>query len=218
MPEALQASALKCLDEQERERAARFRFDLHRHRYIAAHAAMRGILGQVLGLAASDVLVHDGPTGKPALGSWQASTGLHFNLSHSGDHALVVVSMGREVGVDIEAQDQWSDRAIEVLPQFSPAEQQALAAMTGVTRLQAFYRCWVRKEALLKALGTGLSIGLDRFTVSVGEQAELLASDLPELSTLPWALQTLDQPGKWAAALAVAGEPARLEWRAWAWR
>lgn len=217
MPLALRAQALTVLDATERERAARFRFDLHRDRFIAAHAALRAILGAALGIPAAAVVLRTGPSGKPALDGAQATSGLHFNLSHSGEHALVALSEGREVGVDIEEYDAKDGRALDVLTQFSLQEQQALQALHGPARVRAFYRCWVRKEALLKAAGTGIAAGLDHFSVSVGPHASLLASDLPELLVGHWSLVALDAPGRWAAALAVAGEPPTVEMLRWTW-
>lgn len=217
LPTALRAQALTLLDATEHERAARFRFDLHRDRFIAAHAALRGILGEALGIPAADVALRTAASGKPALDGGQSASGLHFNLSHSGDHALVALSWGREVGVDIEEYDARDGRALDVLTQFSPLEQQALLALNGPARVRAFYRCWVRKEALLKAAGSGIAAGLERFSVSVGALACLLASDLPELSVGQWSLVALDAPGRWAAALAAPGEPPAVEMLRWTW-
>lgn len=206
------------LDSAETARAAAFRKDVHRHRFVAAHGAMRAILGNALGCAPQAVVLGATGSGKPVLAGAGAASGLHFNLSHSGDVALLALSPGREVGIDVECYDPADARALEVVPQFSPAEQAALRAFDGAQRVLAFYRCWVRKEALLKATGAGIAAGLARFTVSVDAQARLLASDLPQLSAGDWSLVALDAPPCRVAALAVSGGAPAIEQRDWVWR
>jgi 4'-phosphopantetheinyl transferase len=145
------------LSEDERARARRFRFPLHRERFVAARSALRRILAAYLDLDPAGLRFQYSPHGKPRLEQeW-----LRFNLAHSEDLALCAVAHGREVGVDIE---RIRPRPDEGIPErfFSPSEAAQLRGLPP----PAFYRYWTAKEAWLKARGEGLSVALDSFDVS----------------------------------------------------
>ncbi|MFD7295334.1 4'-phosphopantetheinyl transferase family protein [Streptomyces sp. NPDC059897] len=157
--------ALDVLDADERGRAAAFHFDRHRVRYVAAHRALRAILGERLGRAPGDVRFTrlpcpgcGGPHGRPALAD---APGPHFSLSHSGDLALVALAPA-PVGADVEELPS-AKVAEELTAVLHPRERAELAALADPEeRRLAVARAWVRKEAYLKGLGTGLSRGTDR--------------------------------------------------------
>lgn len=156
-------AALAALSVGERERAARFVFEADLRRYVAARAALRDRLGRHLGCSPHDLAFHVGPHGKPRL---EEGT-LHFNLSHSGDLALIGACDDTEIGVDIEAWRTVGD-ALELAESvFGPQERSALAGLAGAERDLAFLRGWTRKEACLKALGTGLSLSPQTFEVGL---------------------------------------------------
>lgn len=149
------------LSAEELARAARFVFPRDRQRYIAAHAALRQVLARRLGNGAEPAaeplaFVH-GPHGKPALA---APAHLHFNLSHSRGVGLVALSEDCELGVDVEQIRPMNDATAMAAAYFTSAEQAALAACEADAgagaRDRAFFTCWTRKEACLKALGIGL--------------------------------------------------------------
>ena len=151
----------------ERARADRYRLPNDRTRFIAARACLRRILSSYLGVAPGVVSFEYGRYGKPRLTSDFAESDVHFNIAHSEELAVFAFARSHEVGVDIE-QIQPNVHCLELARHFfAPEEQQALEALATEDRIQAFYRCWTRKEAYVKAIGAGLSLPLDSFTVSV---------------------------------------------------
>lgn len=217
-------AAMRVLDEAERARAARMRQPRDRRRWIAAHAALRHILGAACALPPDQVRFRAGAQGKPDLddaiglgGGRAAPRAPAFNLSHSGAWALIVVAR-QPVGVDLEMLEGAAERHEEIQSVFSPAERAAIAVTPCAQRPLAGYRCWTRKEALLKAAGCGF--GEDNttsFTVSVDSQARLLASHHPRLTQAEWSLQALEQPGVWTGAIAVRGALPRRTDHHWHW-
>jgi 4'-phosphopantetheinyl transferase len=193
------------LSAAERERAARFRFERHRAEYIHHHEALREILSGYTGAPPESVALACGEKGKPALdppAAWR------FNLSHSGPAALVAVAHEIEVGVDIERIRPLAHAEAIAARFFAPAECAALRGLPPEQREAAFFACWTRKEALLKASGDGLSRPLSSFAVPVDPAA-----------AGPWrvegfTLTALPAPPGYAAALAAAGSlPPLRRWR-----
>ncbi|HEX4650260.1 MAG TPA: 4'-phosphopantetheinyl transferase superfamily protein [Granulicella sp.] len=150
------------LSPEERVRAASFRFDRDRNRFLAAHGILRRILDSYLPQPAR--LVY-GANGKPAL----ACGRLHFNLSHADDRALIAVSATVPLGVDLERVRPEPDAARIAEYCFSPTERSALSLLPPARQAEAFFQCWTRKEAFVKALGDGLSYPLTGFSVSLDE-------------------------------------------------
>lgn len=155
------------LSPQQRDRAARLRVNEKRHQYVIAHGLTRRILARAISISPERIEFTRGPKGKPYLGGSAADTGIHFNMTHTSHMALIAVSRGREVGIDIERirrNLQWEKLARRY---FSPREYSAFRVQPPDTRLRAFFVCWTRKEAVLKAIGTGIGGGLASFDVSV---------------------------------------------------
>lgn len=192
------------LCKTEQERLQRYRFADHQRRYQIGHGALRLILASYLNVEPVEVDYRLGPRGKPYL----ASGDLHFNLSHSGKLALIGVAK-TELGVDVEKQ-----RHLESLRQiaerhFSDTEFQKLDALKGLQQELAFYRCWTRKEAFIKALGEGLSMALDSFDVSLDEQPALLASHDGREDPANWSMYDVSPSPEFVGALAMRhAEPA----------
>lgn len=200
---ALLERAARVLAEDERERAARFRFDVHRDRFVAARAMLRALLGAYTGAAAGEVRFAYEPHGKPRLASGE----LRFNVSHSHDAALLGVTRARELGVDLE-RIRTDVRWDEVERQFfARAEQAALGRYEGDLHPTAFFACWTRKEAYVKARGEGLSLPLDAFEVDVTPSARDVALRVPADPALAarWRLRAFSPWAGYAAA--VAAEP-----------
>ena len=153
------------LSREEILRAGRFARAQDRERFIAAHGALRMVLGLYLSADPQSLEFCKGPMGKPSL--VQTFTDLRFNLSHSGDLALIAVTRGREVGVDVER----VQRDIEFDPivehYFDPSEAWDLRTAPAQERVSRFFDLWTRKEACLKAEGSGLGFAPrpDRFGV-----------------------------------------------------
>jgi 4'-phosphopantetheinyl transferase len=157
------AEALRSLSSDERERAARFVFEEHRRRYQVAHGALRVLLGQQLGLEPDVLSFVTNRHGKPFL---PPELGCAFNMGHSDEFALIACAPGRagfELGVDIEAVRTVRDAADLALLHFTPSEQNELSACPVDERNRLFLSGWTRKEACLKAVGSGLSISPSTF-------------------------------------------------------
>lgn len=214
--EAALEEFLATLSEDERGRALRFRFERDRARFIVARGQLREILGRYLSLPPSEIKFAHNEYGKPSLAGDVG--GLRFNLAHSGGAALYAFALGREVGVDVE---HWREdfASMEVAGRFfSRAEVAALGSLPSELQTQAFFNCWTRKEAYIKALGEGLSHPLDCFTVSLapGETARLLATDGDPAEASAWSVFDLKPFEDCSAAVAVRGAAPRL--RCWDWQ
>jgi 4'-phosphopantetheinyl transferase len=206
------------LNEEERERAARFRFATDRKRFIVAHGALRVLLARYIDLRPRDVCFEVGAFGKPRLASGINPVGLCFNISHSGDWAIVAAAKRREVGVDLERIDpKRADGAI-VARFFAADERSALGLLSGDAWREGFFRCWTRKEAYLKAVGDGLHRPLESFSVSLSprEPAKLKRlQDSPSCEISRWEMLDVDGPRGYAAALVVDGAVGTLYRRQW---
>ena len=206
------------LSADERQRAARFHFDVDRDRYIVAHASLRDILSRYLHCDPQDLKFSTNEFGKPSLtrsNDFSRLKNIEFNLSHSGDFALIAVTRGRKVGVDVELIR--ADIELEDLARrnFSPREVSELMTLPLEHRTLGFFHCWTRKEAYIKAQGLGLSLSLDSFDVSLGEPAALRATRPDANESARWSLHSLNVESNYAAALAVDGNG--LEIQCWDW-
>jgi 4'-phosphopantetheinyl transferase len=153
-------------DAHEQARAQRFRFEHHARRYRAAHAAMRQVMATQLGVDAASLRWRFGAHDKPHL---QDHGGWHFNLSHSGEWALLGMSQASPIGVDIECHKEMRDMAGIVRHQFTAAEQATYAGLAAAEQADWFFNMWSRKEACLKALGSGLSVSSKSFEVDASQ-------------------------------------------------
>jgi 4'-phosphopantetheinyl transferase len=194
------------LSADERARADRFRADADRDRFVAARGTLRALLGRYLDLRPGDVVFRYSAHGKPELARPAAGGGLRFNAAHSEGLALYAFALGRDVGVDVERVRPLDDAGSLAGRLFSAAEAAALRVLPAPAREEAFFDCWTRKEAYVKALGGGLSLPLDAFTVAVGRG---------ERTTLPgprrsWTVVPLAPGDGYTGALAVPGPAPRL--------
>lgn len=211
------------LDDEERRRAERFRWPRLRHRFTAGRGLMRTILGLYVATAPAALRFQYNAYGKPSLADPVTTRGgesldLRFNLSHSENWALLAVAAGREVGADIE--HIRADLRFEQLAEhfFSAAEVAALAATAEPERRRAFFACWTRKEAYIKALGRGLSVPLDSFDVSVAPDVQSVALAVRDLPLEPdrWLIAACEPAENYFAAICVE-RPITALWQAeWA--
>lgn len=164
------------LTPDEWERARRFRFDQHRRQYVVGRGALRALLAGYLGTRPELVRFTYGPRGKPFLAPPADGSGLHFNLSNSADLALVGLARGVEIGVDVEYLKPMPDCETIAERFFSESERVVLRSLPAETKEEAFFNCWTRKEAYLKAVGEGLAARLDSFDVTLapGEPPRML--------------------------------------------
>lgn len=215
-PPAAQVAALgQTLGEDERARAARFHFERDRTAYTVARGALRTLLGRYLGRDAAELAFGYRDKGKPYLAA-PPGDALRFNVSHSGGLALLAFVRGREIGVDIEQRRPMLDLLGLAHTSFSPGEYAAFCALPPADQLHAFFSCWSRKEAFIKATGEGIS-QLAAFDVSLApsEPARLLRVDGEPPGRLRWSLQDLPAIPGYAAALVVEGHDLAIA--CWDW-
>lgn len=208
------------LSQDELAQASRFRFERHRRQFVVRHGLLRLILGRYLETEPETIRFDYSEFGKPALKPGVGDRELFFNLSDAAGLALYAFTMAREIGVDVERVR--SDIEHEEIAErfFSLNERAALRAIPTEDRPQAFFTCWTRKEAFIKAHGEGLSLPLDQFDVSVGagEPAKLLATRGSLEDARRWELRHLDPSPGFVAALAVEGRGWNLRcWKAGGW-
>ena len=165
------ASYRSLLSGDESDRAACFRFDRHRNKYIAGRGMLRLLLGRYLQVDPTGIKFSYSDYGKPFI----PNSELQFNLAHSADLALVAFTLERDIGVDLELERELSDALAIGDRFFAPGEREVLRSLAEQEQLPAFFRCWSRKEAFIKAVGEGLSYPLDAFevTLAAGEPAQL---------------------------------------------
>jgi len=205
------------LSSDERARAERFHFEIDHRRHVVGRGVLRLVLARCLGASPHALRFDHGARGKPSLAAAFAPARLQFNVSHSGELVLVALTIGRMVGVDVEHIRH--DLEVEAIAQrfFSARENSALATLASPARRDAFYACWTRKEAYIKAVGDGLALPLDQFDVAFlpGEPARLVATRPNGAEAGRWSLRDLDAGHGYRAALAVAGAGWRLA--TWDW-
>ena len=213
---AVREQLQQTLGPDELARAARYRFARHHDHFLMSHGILRAVLARYLQVAPRELCFAQGLHGKPALlGS--AAGSLQFNLSRAHGLALYAVARGVRVGVDVEyVHADLAERA-EVTQFFSPAEIRGLNRLSPTERNTAFFECWTRKEAFIKATGEGLTRALNSFTVSVSPgHADLEAVDDDPGEVSRWAMRAIAPAPGYQAALVV--EMARPLVRCWHWQ
>ena len=206
-----------CVTQQEREQAKKYRHPRDQDRFLAARAWLRQILGAYTGIAPARLRFVAGPQGKPALADAGAAQSLRFNLSHSKHRALVGLVHHRDIGVDIELQREIPECEDIVRSRFAAGEIAQWLAMPPEQRTDAFFSCWTRKEAYVKALGGGLSMDLHAFEVSIDPKLSVCSLHIAGSSALrnQWTLWGLQPVAGFRAAVAVGGNGLALRLIEW---
>jgi 4'-phosphopantetheinyl transferase len=200
-PLSFLSTANRLLSADERDRAEKFRFDQHRNRFIAGRFALRSILGRYLNQKpeALEFLYPD--SGKPELG-FPLRSPIQFNMSHSGDVGLLAVSLA-PVGVDVEQLRPIPEHLQIAKCFFTEEEAVELMDFPEPDRPRAFYRCWTRKEALLKGWGCGITRNLKAFQVSLQFDDELLLRACRPDLRAHWQIQQLQPAEGYIGAVAI---------------
>lgn len=193
-----------CLSREELARASRFRSERTRNAFVATRSILRVLLGEYLNVTPESVVFQYGQSGKPELCT---PTCLAFNVSHSADVALVAVGMNCDIGVDVEKIIPLPDICDIAKDFFCPQELADIMSVAYKEQEGAFFRCWTRKEAYMKAVGQGLQLPLDSFCVTVlpGMPARLRVFNADRFGR-QWHLEDIYLGGKYAAAIAYDGE------------
>lgn len=202
------------LSDHECQRADRFRVEPPRRQYTVARGTLRHILSRYLDTPPEEIGLSYGPQGKPQLTDATDQPDICFNVSHSQDLALVAVARRKHVGVDVEHIDREVRHEELARRFFSAHEVAAMERMAPAERRIAFFACWTRKEAFLKAKGTGLQLPLSQFDVSVNpdEPAQLLRVGWDPDEVDRWELHSLEVRQGYLAAMAVDG-PTEIRYR-----
>ncbi len=205
------------LTADELARAKRFHFEKDRKHFIVGRGVLRQILSRYLQVNPSSIRFSYKSHGKPFIEFPHEATTLNFNLSHSGNVALYAFSQQRELGIDVEKLRPMPDGAQIAKRFFSAPEYEVFLSVPEAKRDEAFFNCWTRKEAYIKAIGDGLSYPLDAFQVSLkpGDNAALLhVRDAPQ-EVARWALHHLDPRVDYIGAIIVEGQD--LSFSQWLW-
>ena len=206
----------RLLSRDELARADRFHFDIDRNHFIVGRASLRIILGFYLSIDPVKLEFDYDSYGKPSLAKPFDTTGLKFNLAHSGRLALYGMTLCPHIGVDIEQIRPELD--IEEVAErfFSSGEVARLRSLQAGLRRKAFFTCWTRKEAFIKAKGLGLSLALDQFEVTLGpeEPVLLLRTGWDQNEANRWSLKAIDVYPNYVAAIAVESR----DWQLSCWQ
>ena len=202
------------LSADERERAGRFRFEHDRRHYTVARGVLRILLGHYTNRRPESIQFTYNAHGKPALVDNQLC---RFNVSHSHGLAVYGFAVDREIGVDIE-RIRPDFAGMDIAQRFfSPTEVAALGRVPEAARTKAFFNCWTRKEAFIKAKGLGVFLGLHTFAVTLApaEEPALLSHDADPDAAERWTMFELPAPDGFVAAAAVEG--GEITPRYWKW-
>lgn len=199
--------ALAALSADEQSRASRYRFSRDRDRFTQTRTALRSILGEYLNTDPSHLRFDYHPNGKPTLKT------ISFNVSHSGSLAAIAITPTAPIGIDIEELREVPEWRSIAESHFSASERADLLGAPPALKQQLFFRIWTRKEAYVKAMGTGLSAPLDRFDVSVLPAARpaILRIEGDAQQASQWTLHHLDPSPTHVGALACKLPACRVE-------
>ena len=210
-------SLRQLLSPDEQTRATRFHFEKDRRHFVVARGVLRRLLGRYLGIAPGTLRFAHSDHGKPHLAPemTQQLTQLKFNLAHSGSLAVYAFTLLGEIGVDLEHINPAFTGDDIARRFFSATEVACLDQLPGAERALAFFSCWTRKEAFIKAKGMGLSLDLDQFDVTVApdQEAALLRTRWDESEAGRWSLRALDIGAGYVGAVAVEAH----DWQLYCW-
>ena len=200
------ADVYSLLDDTERARSRRYRFERDRIRFVNRRAYLRQVLASYIQVEPSRIRLRTASHGRPQLAD---GGDLSFNLSHADGMVAVVVARGTRVGMDLERLRPIEDVGELARGLFHPREVAALLSAPSAQRSAAFLSIWTRKEAIVKADGRGLSVPLDRFDV-LSRDGQGMGRPRDVDGDLPYVFSDLDLPDGLCGAVAVAKPGARL--------
>jgi 4'-phosphopantetheinyl transferase len=205
------------LSHDELERAGRFKFDRDNRRFVVSRGLLRDVLSRYAGIDPALLRFTYGPKGKPGLETTPPNTGLHFNLSHAHELMMIAISVDTPLGIDVEYVRELPDLDDIARGFFSASEYSDLRRTPRTQRTEAFFNCWTRKEAYVKAIGDGLSAPLDRFDVTLtpGEPARIRGFAGDPANATRWSLYHLEPEPGYVGALAVKGNSWNIQARRW---
>jgi len=204
----------KCLSAQERQRAEQFRFVGKREQFVTTRARLRRCLALATGIRADKIEIEVSATGKPFLAGQMLASGIQFNVSHTDGLALIAITRGQAVGIDIEALRRSIQHVRLAENYFSSKEKNVIAALPSEQVPASFFACWTRKEAVLKAIGTGIALGLDSFDVATEPDITHCRTELQSAHgpSKTWCVDTLPCGAGFVGALAYHKQPVEIRY------
>jgi len=204
------------LDSIEQQRARAYLSGSARFEFVTGRAVLRRLLARLLGVPPGEVSFSIGKFGKPALAAAHNSR-LTFSLSHSAGWVLCALGWNRDLGIDLQRHAARMDHLALARWVCSPEELREIEGRVGPEQVASFYTCWCRKEAVLKALGVGLSFPVQSLDVLSQPGTVVLDGEAASLAQGPWHVRDLEtQPGH-SAAIAIRGPDAALTRSTWDW-
>ena len=200
------------LSDTEARRAERFRGQAKSREYIISRGLLRKVLGITLGCNPEDIDFHYSAHDKPCLAAPKDENDIRFNVSHSHEQTLIALTPSNDIGVDIEHLRTNLEFKKMASRFFSVNEADELNTYTDLGIAQAFFACWTRKEAFVKALGEGIAFGLSEFSVSANPFVDevRLVTHWDESFAGGWSIRNINAGRDYVAAIAVAGKISRL--------
>ncbi len=195
------------LTDQEKQKAEKFRFYKDRSCYIIARGTLRNLLGAYTSQDPKEITIDYGFHGKP---SHKSKSNIQFNISHSEESIVLGFIKDYDIGVDVEKVKDGIEIENIARSFFSEEEVHALLELKKEDHLQAFYNCWTRKEAFIKAEGSGLSFPLNKFVVSLDstKEARLIETKWDQEERLKWTLTSFELKDDYIGAIAIKGSVA----------
>jgi 4'-phosphopantetheinyl transferase len=214
LPPFLMYQFERTLSEDEHKRAACFHFEHDRDRFIIARGILRMILGSYLDIQPQEIHFAYNSYGKPGLSHNLTATAIQFNVSHSNELALYAFTCESEIGIDVEFVSPLLDEKEIANRFFSHREYTSYCQVSSNQKLNAFYNCWTRKEAYIKAIGNGLTHPLDSFEVSLipSESPRILNIDGDKQKASEWTMIDLSPLPGYIAACAIKRKNLKLTW------
>lgn len=208
---------LRTLNREERTRFQRFRFQEDRAHFIVRRGILREVLGRYLKTSPQDVQFSYSHFGKPTLAAFHGNQSLDFSSSSASGLFLCAFTRERRIGIDLECVRPIQGMEAIARHFFSAGENEALERAPVNLRTEAFFNCWTRKEAFLKANGVGLIHDLDSFEVSVfpGEAPKILSINCDYQTGLPWSLISFAPAPDYLASICLGGHD--FEFRLFQW-
>jgi len=200
--------AMQALPETEAKKARRFRFETHRNRYIKGHFILRSLIGMYLDIGFYDDEFHANRYGKPAVQTSHEDSSIHFNISNSENIYACAFSQHSDIGIDIEKIHDLQDMDRIIAEFFSDQEKRRFHSLPEPNRRRTFFKYWARKEALLKAMGMGLSYPMNKVDVITGDEnsSQLITKVGDSDISNQWTLLDMDICAGFTSALALQGE------------
>ena len=207
------------LSADEISRANKFRFPIHKRRFIVARGILRQLLGNYLQLSPDNIKFEYGDHGKPRIAASVADTFLQFNVSHSEEYALYGFTHHHLIGVDLEYLREMKDAVKLAERFFSPREFELLAGIASEQQREVFFKLWTAKEAYLKAIGTGLTNSLASIDISFDQAGnpKLLAIEADLGATANWFMYPCVPETNYVATVAIKTQTNSQQINFWNW-